>query len=85
MMEFLTPKDVAKRLKISERTAYRWMKTVPHINVSTGKKYEILRITEEGLEQLIGFTNRNQSTLTQQVAYAIKDDKRAQPKKTKRR
>ena len=85
-MEFLTAKEVAERLKISERTAHRWMKTVPHINVSMGDKYEIVRITEDSLEQLVGVMSKDPSALpTRQMVYAIKNDNGAELKKMARR
>lgn len=49
--EYLTPKEVAQRLRISVRSAQRLIKSLPHVNAGTGTKREILRISEKVLEE----------------------------------
>ena len=49
----LTSADVAERLQVNIRTAQRIIRSMPHINIGTGKKNEHLRITEEMLESYI--------------------------------
>ena len=49
----LTSADVAERLQVNIRTAQKIMRSIPHINIGTGKKNEHLRITEDMLEEYI--------------------------------
>ena len=45
--------DVAERLQVNIRTAQKIIRSIPHINIDTGKKNEHLRITEDMLEEYI--------------------------------
>ena len=49
----LTSAADAERLQVNIRTAQRISRSMPHINIGTGKKNEHLRITEEMLESYI--------------------------------
>ena len=44
---------VAERLQVNIRTAQKIIRSIPHINIDTGKKNEHLRITEDMLEEYI--------------------------------
>jgi hypothetical protein len=49
----LTSADVAERLQVNIRTAQRIIRSIPHINIGTGKKNEHLRVTEEMLQEYL--------------------------------
>ena len=51
--QLLSSADVADRLRVNIRTAQRIIRSIPHINIGTGKKNEHLRVTEEQLQQYI--------------------------------
>ena len=51
--QLLSSRDVAERLQINIRTAQKIVRSIPHINIGTGKKNEHLRITEDQLQQYI--------------------------------
>ena len=44
--QLLSSADVADRLRVNIRTAQRIIRSIPHINIGTGKKNEHLRVTE---------------------------------------
>ena len=49
----LSSRDVADRLQVNIRTAQKIIRSIPHVNIGTGRKNEHLRITEEMLEAYI--------------------------------
>ena len=51
--QLLSSADVADRLRVNIRTAQRIIRSIPHVNIGTGKKNEHLRVTEEQLQQYI--------------------------------
>ena len=51
--QLLSAKDVASRLQVSLRMAQKIIRSIPHINIGSGKKYEHLRISEEMLDSYI--------------------------------
>ena len=51
--QLLSSADVADRLRVNIRTAQRIIRSIPHINIGTGKKNEHLRVTEEQLQQAL--------------------------------
>ena len=78
----LSSRDVADRLQINIRTAQKIIRSIPHINISTGRKKELLRITEEMLESYINERtvmygsvklNRNRPPVRRQVSVSGTD------------
>ena len=51
--QLLSSADVAERLRVNIRTAQRIIRSIPHVNIGTGKKNQHLRITEEQLQHYI--------------------------------
>ena len=51
--QLLSSADVADRLRVNIRTAQRIIRSIPHVNIGTGKKNEHLRVTEEQLQAYI--------------------------------
>lgn len=49
----LSSRDVAERLQVNIRTAQRIIRSIPHVNIGTGRKNEHLRVTEEMLGEYI--------------------------------